>query len=345
MILWLLGNYNPSAYVRGYGYKNFTTNNKIKYINFDNLKFKFDFIIRLKNLLQFIYIMFWIVFLKNSYIIIERDLPMRLLQIFERIIPYFSLHFRIVYDFDDAMWLDEFIGPRKFSRILNLAGKVICDNKLQLKFLQDNGIDKQILVLPGLLPNLNNPFTMSSSSSKQRTNICYIGTPSTLSFLTQYSAGLQLFLEKYPHVKLVLLGKFQKSALPLSLLDKIEIRDIDFPLSIQNVDDIYLGFAPLINDDKNSYYRGLHKYRVYSSLGLPSLCSNYGEAQFNLIDEVDCYMFDEHDNLFDKLEEIYNDEYTWHQIKKRCLRRFNPEAFNHQNYTELQNFLFGKSVC
>jgi hypothetical protein len=345
MILWLLVNYNPSAHVRGYGYKDFFSDNKVIFINFDNLKLKFDVLIRLKNLFQFIYILFWIVSFRNSYIVIERDLPMKLLQIFERLNQYISLQSRIVYDFDDAMWLDEFIGEEKFSKIMSLAGKVICDNELQSRFLQERWIDKQVLVLPGQLPKLDKPFPMISSSDKKRRNICYIGTPSTLIFLLKYSNGIQLFLEKYPDTKLILLGKFQECALPPTLADKIEIRDIDFPFSFQNIDDIYLGLAPLVKGDKNSYYRGLHKYRVYSSLGIPSLCLNYGEAALNLVDKVDCYLFDEHDDLLYKLEKIFRDKETWDRIKERCFRIYDPDLFNQKNFRALKNFIFGISKC
>jgi hypothetical protein len=343
MILWLLVNYNPSAHVRGYGYRNFFKDNKIKYINFYNLKLKSDVLIQLRTLFQFIYILFWVVSFRNSYIIIERDLPMKLLRIFERINQYISLRSRIVYDFDDAMWLDEFIGEEKFSRVISLAGKVICDNELQSRFLQEKWLDKQVLVLPGLLPKLDKPFPVISSSDKKRCNICYIGTTSTLIFLFKYSYGIQLFLEKYPDSKLILLGKFQKSSLPPTLADKIEIRDIDFPFSFQNIDDIYLGLAPLIKGDKNSYYRGLQKYRVYSSLGIPSLCLNYGEAALNLVDKVDCYLFDENDDLQYKLEKIFDDKETWDRIRKKCLRIYDPDLFNQKNYRTLKNFIFGIS--
>jgi hypothetical protein len=345
MILWLLGNHNPSAYVRAYGYKDFFDENKIKYVNFDNLILKNDIFVKIRNILQFVYILFWIIFFKNSYIVIERDLPMRLLRVFELISQLVSLQSRIIYDFDDAMWLEEFIGAEKFSRIMNLSGKVICDNELQVRFLQEKWYGKQILALPGLLPNLDKPFPLSLSSDRNRINICYLGTPSTLSFLLEYSYGIQRFLEKYPYSKVILLGNFQKRSLPLTLRDRIEIRDIKFPFTHESIDDIYLGFAPLIKGDRNSYFRGLHKYRVYSSLGIPSLCLNYGEASLNLINEVDCYLFNEDDDLLDKLDKIFNEKETWDRIKVRCFSIYNPKIFNLKNYKILKNFIIGNSVC
>lgn len=137
MILWLISNYNPSAYVRAYGHsKYFKSNRKIMYLNFSILNRNFRFLTRPKNLLQYIFIIASVLINSKIICIIERDLPKVLLYILKILKNMNKVKCKIYYDFDDAMWINDFIGITKFESICSIADELICDNDLQMKILK-----------------------------------------------------------------------------------------------------------------------------------------------------------------------------------------------------------------
>lgn len=138
---------------------------------------------------------------------------------------------------------------------------------------------------------------------------------------------------------MILIGEYKLKNEFKDLYKFIEIRGFNNESLFDISRDISLGLVTLIKGEKNSLLRGLHKFRLYSSLKIPSLILDYGEAEYELKDDFNTFKFHDQRDFNTKLNYIFDNFEIWENIRDLNYKDFNFKYFNLKNNTKLKQIL------
>jgi glycosyltransferase involved in cell wall biosynthesis len=215
---------------------------------------------------------------KYNYIFIHREAAPMGPPIFEWVISKI-LKKKIIYDFDDAIWMDDpdekgsmlaqLKWKKKVGQICNWSHKVSVGNEFLFNYAKQNNDD--VYLIPSVVDtlNLHNPDLFFKSNPKVIA-IGWTGTHSTLQYLDLMVPALQNIEIKNKIQILIIANK--NPNLPLkSLIFKPWKKDNE----IEDLMKIDIGIMPLSNDVW-SQGKGGFKIIQYMSLGIPTLGSPVG---------------------------------------------------------------------
>ncbi len=213
-----------------------------------------------------------------DFVFIHREVTPIGAPVFEWIIAK-VLRKKIIYDFDDAIWLDDPDETGTLKSKLKWKGKVakICKWSWKVNvgnlFLADYAkqFNNNVSIIPSVVDtdNVHNP-TIFSKSHFDMVTVGWTGTHSTLQYLNGIIPVLQK-IEKKNKINILIIAN-RSPNLPLqSLLYKPWSKQTE----VQDLMAIDIGIMPL-SDDRWSQGKGGFKIIQYLSLGIPALASPVG---------------------------------------------------------------------
>jgi hypothetical protein len=155
---------------------------------------------------------------------------------------------KILYDFDDAVWLPAFMGEEKFNSIIGLVDFVSCDNnylKAKAKRFNEN-----TFVLNG--PSQLELFEKSVRIAKKKGEpiiIGWIGSPATLFYMYSIYDALEEIGRRFPNVVLHLVGTGYHRVPEFEKLKVVRIPAYDQAGMVQHVNTFDIGLYPLFNNE------------------------------------------------------------------------------------------------
>lgn len=215
-----------------------------------------------------------------SYVFIHREATPFGPPFFEWIIGR-MLNKKIIYDFDDAIWLtdkckelmlDRSLRWRsKVSSICRWSYKVSCGNEFikqyatrfnEFSILNPTTIDTE---------NLHNPVLYRKQKDNTRIVIGWTGSHSTLKYLYLIQDVLQQIQARYPYVDLLVIA----DKAPLMKLERLVFKKWSKGDEIKDLLTADIGIMPLPDDDWSKGKCGF-KALQYMALEIPAVCSPIG---------------------------------------------------------------------
>jgi glycosyltransferase involved in cell wall biosynthesis len=221
----------------------------------------------------------WLFKVKNyEYVFVERELLMLGTSFFER---KFAKKAKLIYDFDDALWLLDvseankklaFLkNPEKISKIISCAHLVVAGNEFLANYAKQ--FNENVKIIPTVL-DTNHYKRSSELAIKPSNRVCigWSGSHTTIEHFKTLIPTLQKLKLKYEdqiYFKIIGDPNFCHEGLNIQGLkwtEETEIRELE---------EIDIGIMPLPNDKWSNGKCGL-KGLVYMSMGIPNLMSHVG---------------------------------------------------------------------
>lgn len=184
----------------------------------------------------------------------------------------------ILYDFDDAVWLEEFLGKETFEGIIRRVDFVSTDNNYLAAYARR--LHPRVFLMPGStsLDLFVTAIERKTAVTQRRKIVGWIGSPSTAPYLDIVAPALNSLFQEGLDFQLNLIG------CPLPFAEKLFpgipkhcLASYDQQTMIDEVIQFDLGLFP-INQDPKSLGRGAHKVRIYMSAKVACLASAVGEV-------------------------------------------------------------------
>tara|TARA_Y100001970_G_scaffold291078_1_gene426973 strand:+ start:1990 stop:3087 length:1098 start_codon:yes stop_codon:yes gene_type:complete len=261
--------------------------------------------------------------------------------IFERLFIGLSNH--LIFDFDDAIHTEKdpnnhsllkkiFKGQKKIKLLIKKSDSVITSSPFNLEYCKDNNQFQNASYIPCSL-DIKRFSPNDKDLNKTKLSIGWTGTYTSAAYLDsikdilqEVCAGLDL--------KLILITNFD-----------YDIPDIDLEVirwskesEISDLHKIDIGLYPLIESPWALGKGGL-KVLQYMSLGIPSISSNFGTAQYIVKDGLNGFLVDTKSEWIDRITTLIRD--------KDLRKKMGIEARRHieLNYsTEVINSLYLASI-
>ena len=183
---------------------------------------------------------------------------------------------KMLYDFDDAVWVNYIMGEDTFKKIVTNVDYVSCDNSFLLAKVMKYNFNSFILNGPTQIEKF---ISQSKIRNDNKIIIGWVGSPDTLFYLYSVYDALEKIGELYENVILRIIGTgYEKKKIPDFEKINIEIlKTYNEQQMITEVKNFDIGIFPLFNNDL-SCGRGLLKSKIYMSASVPSITSNLGTA-------------------------------------------------------------------
>ncbi len=247
---------------------------------------------------------------------------------FSLIVKYFCKV--VIYDYDDPMWLKQFVGERKFKRHLECYGGFTCDNELQLSKGREH--NRNGLVIEGIVPI----FDRNTPKKQKKIRIIWIGSRSTQMYLRSIRQALLQVIDSNDFVSFTFLGVARADiAIDNSRVSYIENYDeAQMQKELRRAD---IGLFPLLDDELSSA-RGVHKMNIYFASGIPVIASPSLLINTGLEPGSNGYICESIDEWHDALMSLIADESLLMEMKKRIQTEHDGMARNYDSTQKLVNF-------
>ncbi|PTB93248.1 group 1 glycosyl transferase [Marivirga lumbricoides] len=220
---------------------------------------------------------------------------------------------KIIYDFDDAIWLEDpnetgtfkstLKWKKKVKKICNWSYKISCGNQYLANYASQ--FNKRVVVNPTTLDTENlHKISINNTElqSKTKVTIGWTGTHTTLQYLQDVIPALEALELKYDFSFLVISN--QKPDFNLKSLKFIAWNKTT---EIQDLDLIDIGIMPLSNDIWSKGKCGF-KALQYMALAKPVIASPVGVNEIIVEDNVSGLHAETKEDWINALEKLLQDE-------------------------------------
>lgn len=215
---------------------------------------------------------------------------------------------KIIYDFDDAIWLPNTSEENKLAGWLKFHGKVksicrwsyrvSCGNEWLASFAWQ--FNSNVIVNPTTIDTekLHNPALFSSRKQNERIIIGWTGTHSTLQYLNTIVPVLQAIEKKFPVTIRIISNK--KPELPLQ---NVEFIRWNKESEIQDLLSFDIGLMPLTDD---AWAKGKCGFKAlqYMALEIPCIASPVGVNTDIILHHVNGFLCESDDAWLQALEHL-----------------------------------------
>jgi len=293
---------SPSQRFRFEQYFNFLTENGHRFhvqsfLDSDNWRIFFGstkFLSTLSALLKGFFKRFLILFQIGAYsiVFIHREVTPIGPPIFEWIISQI-LRKKIIYDFDDAIWMTDRKNESwllktlkwrsKIQSICRWSYKISCGNDYLSSYARQ--FNKNVFYNPTTIDteNLHNPL-LYKKDDEDKIIVGWTGSHSTLKYLIELEPILRILENKYPHIQINVISDIP----PKLNLRKLHFNRWSLATEIHDLAQFDIGIMPLPDDEwakgkcgfKALQYMSLQIPTVASPVGVNSIIISHGENGF-----------------------------------------------------------------
>jgi len=220
---------------------------------------------------------------------------------------------KIIYDFDDAIWMsDEFTESnllkvlkwrQKVQQIIKSSWKISCGNQFLKNYASQ--FNKNSFLNPTTIDTLNlhkSPRSLNFDK-KDKITIGWTGSHSTIKYLEIVHPILFSLSSKYKNVEFIIIA----NAKPTILLERLQFIEWSLLTEIEDLSKIDIGIMPLPNDDWSKGKCGF-KLLQYMALGIPCIGSKVGANIEIVNDGINGFLCSTEEEWFVALEKLILDE-------------------------------------
>lgn len=217
---------------------------------------------------------------------------------------------RIIFDFDDAIWLMDknqnqglfnlLKNPQKTSKIISLADKVIAGNTYLSGYAKN--VNPDVTIIPSTIDF--EKYQLTSKKDKEKICIGWTGSFSTIKHFETISVALEKIKNKYPdNIYFKLIGDPNYSNQTLNL------KGISWKseTEVEDLSELDVGLMPLPD---NEWTRGkcAMKGLQYMALEIPTIMSPVGVNSEIIQDGENGFLASTTDEWVDKLSQLIEDK-------------------------------------
>jgi len=231
--------------------------------------------------------------------------------IFERL--FLLLSKSLVFDFDDAIHIEKdpnnlsflkkiFKGQKKIKLLINKSDSVITSSPFNLKYCLDNNRSNCAAYIPCSLDTKRFVPSYNKISDEAKLSIGWTGTFTSAAYLDSIKDVMQNVCKDFD-LKLILITNFDY------FIPEIDMEVIRWSKKseISDLHKIDIGLYPLIESPWALGKGGL-KVLQYMSLGIPSISTNFGTAQYIVKDGLNGFLVDTKSEWIDRISLLINDK-------------------------------------
>lgn len=229
---------------------------------------------------------------------------------------------KVIYDFDDAIWMSDtstsnkFVAclkwPRKVSRICRWAQTVTCGNAYLANYASQ--FQKNTIIIPTVV-NTKTKHKRLQNQAVKKIGVGWTGSHSTMPYLNSILPSLKKLQAKIPFVVYIISNRKPEFELPyLHFIEWSKNTEIEDLLSF------HIGLMPL---EDTEWAKGKCGFKAiqYMALGMPALVSPVG-VNPEIVEEGICgFHCTNAEDWERKLEKLLNDESLRIQFGKTARQR------------------------
>ena len=212
---------------------------------------------------------------------------------------------KIVYDFDDAIWLTDKVNESLWSRLLRGRGKVAslcrwshkvsCGNQFLGQFARQ--YNNKIVINPTTIDTKNIHVPIGTDGYKPEVTIGWTGSHSTLKYLQEVLPILQSLVDKYEQLRVLVIAD-RDPELPLR---RYEFNKWKKETEIMDLAKIDIGIMPLPEDE---WTRGKCGFKAmqYMAMEVAAVISPVGVNREIVENGVDGFLCQSAEDWFSALE-------------------------------------------
>ena len=238
----------------------------------------------------------------------------------------------VVFDFDDPIWIDGFLGVENFTSIIGTADGFTCDN--EILFAKAANLGAQGIILPGYVPEIEKSMDREFNNIYR---IIWIGSPSTKQYISSIENDLISLHKSNEGIEFFFLGiadlpRFRN--LPrATFIEKYNFEDIKKYLLMSDI-----GLFPTFNDELGAA-RGLHKMNVYLAGGVIPICSDVGLAR-RAIEKIGAgYICESKSDWGRNIQKLISDKDTFRSHQNAISSGFRSDLVNRSSILDLEKYL------
>lgn len=252
---------------------------------------------------------------------------------------------RIIYDFDDAIWMnDESYEGRllrllkyrkKIKLIIEWSWKISCGNKFLKEYASQ--YNKNSILNPTTIDteNLHKKTEVNDFNKKNDITIGWTGSHSTLKYLNFLFPVFLRLAKKYNNIKFIVIANTR----PTISLETLQFIEWNILTEIEDLVKIDIGIMPLSDDEWSKGKCGF-KLLQYMALGIPCIGSKVG-ANIDIVEDGENgFLCTTEESWFQTLEKLINNESLRSIIgsngRKTILNKYSVQS-NEGNFLKLFN--------
>ncbi|MFZ1808157.1 MAG: glycosyltransferase family 4 protein [Cyclobacteriaceae bacterium] len=251
---------------------------------------------------------------------------------------------RIIYDFDDAIWMKDESNERrlisllkcrkKIKSIIKWSWKISCGNQFLKDYASQYNINS---FLNPTTIDTENLHKIQAYGSNKKNNIVigWTGSHSTVKYLDSLYPVFLALSKKHGNIKFIVIANVK----PTISLETLHFIEWNIQTEIEDLAKIDIGTMPLPDDEWSKGKCGF-KLLQYMALGIPCIGSKVGANLDIVEDGINGFLCSSEEAWFQSLEKLIKDENLRSTIgrngRKTIVNKYSVQS-NEGNFLKLFN--------